>query len=84
MEGSDNGEVGFGGVGSMLGKAQHSDSKGRAKVKMKAKNGDGTTKGHTRGHACGKGGGGDSGVVGMLAVCSLGVVANVVGVWHRW
>lgn len=66
----------IGGVGGAPGKARRGDGKGGAKAKTRAKNGGETTKRRARGRVYRKGSGGDDGVVGTLAACSLGAVAE--------
>ena len=71
-------------LGAALGKARHSDGRGGAKVKAKAKSAGKITERRARGRVCRKGSGGDDGVVGTWAACSLGAVAKAAEAWRGW
>ena len=74
----------IGSIGAALDMVQHSDGRGGAKVKAKAKSAGKTIEGHVQRRVCQKGSSGDDEVMGMWVVYSLGVVAKAVEAWHGW
>jgi len=85
--GSDDSEVGFGGVGSALDQARRGNGGGGAKGggrRWEQGERQRMAKGCVRGRVCQKGGSGDSSVMGTLVVGSLGAVAEAAEAWCRW
>ena len=72
--------MGFGGIDSALGKAQHSKGESGAKEMAKMK---GARRCVWR-HMSQKGGSSNSGVKGTLVACLLGVVVEAAEAWHGW